>query len=99
MKPRPKFCVGEEVAVVSQIHPSFNCERTEIEEMEFSEYGEDVLFANSMGTEDEPMWYYGTSAFPDALLDETFLRKLPPPDRLQWSDCEWQPDREEEKCS
>jgi len=82
-KPKPKFCVGEEVAVVSAAYPEFNTPRTEIVSVKWIRFSD----------EEYPCWGYHTvhRCVSKFRFHESALRKLPPEDRTQWSDCEWMP--------
>jgi len=84
-KPKPKFCVGEEVAVRCKSDPSRNTDRTEITRIEYLDSHNQVT-KEYLGMS----WCYWTSCYPIPFGDEA-LRKLPPEDRTQWSDCEWMP--------
>jgi len=81
--PKPKFCVGEEVAVVAAKDPKFNIKRTEIVLSEWCGW--------ESGADDS--WGYITSNMINLSnrLAEFQIRKLPPEDRTQFSDCGWMP--------
>ena len=85
-KPKPKFCVGEEVEIRSTICPQNNTAKTEITEQAFR-------MGFPQGGDKEKsylLWVYKTDSC-QSYVGETSLRKLPPEDRTQWSDCEWMP--------
>ncbi len=79
-KPKPKFCIGEEVRLVSIMMPELNTDRTEIIKMGYRMSADGVF-----------EWGYGLDIPSDRWAGERALRKLPPEDRAQWSDCAWQP--------
>ena len=85
-KPRPKFCVGEEVALVSKNNPQKNSERTEITNRIF---GNGVVRAT--GERIENGHFYQLSHTADSYWGEQSLRKLPPEDRTSWEDCAFNP--------
>jgi len=71
---RPKFCVGEEVMIRSNILPQYNTDRTEI------------LLMSETIIKSVDGWHYKTDATPDILEDNTLvafwvceanLRKIP----------------------
>jgi len=81
-KPKPKFCVDEEVAVTNAVFSRNNVSRTEIIKVEWCKWHSD----GHQG------WGYNTTeCHRPASLREKSIRKLPPEDRTQWSDCEWMP--------
>jgi len=82
-KPKPKFCVGEEVAVVGAFNPENNINRTEVVKVCWTKFSHDS----------DPEWGYKTANLDKDhwAFEESALRKLPPEDRTQWSDCEWMP--------
>ena len=91
MKPRPKFCIGEEVSVTALSQPDI--EKTEVV---------DIFWCNMpLGAirDNNPYlgWGYRVAgqANPRAFSREHRVRKLPPEERTQWSDCEWQPNNNE----
>ncbi len=86
---RPKFVLGELVAVFSKESPRYNCGRTEI------------TFRRWMTAENSDSgyvgWVYRTAhiegvADPNSIFYESSLRKLPEHRKLQWKHCPWQPD-------
>lgn len=84
-KPKPKFCIGEEVMVVGAINPENNIDRTEIINVYWTKFSHDS----------NPEWGYQTDHFNKDYwaFSEDQIRKLPPKDRTQWSDCAWQPNK------
>jgi hypothetical protein len=86
--PRPKFCVGEEVMVRSTTWPELNTDSVEVV---FAEY----QISRSLRTGIIRMtWCYKTANGPNydtEYFSDAALRKLPPEQRTQWSDCAWQP--------
>lgn len=91
-KPRPKFCVGEEVDIDSIMNPGTVYRREEITGIYWEELYLDKVFGAYRG------WRYYSASFPEgcgvAHL-EPQLRKLPPEERIQWSDCAFQPTNNE----
>jgi hypothetical protein len=88
-KPRPKFCVGEEVMVRSKQMPEFNTSKTEVVEAAY------ITARNTHNGEIITGWHYKTANRPESkgYWDESALRKLPPEERASWSDCAWQPSK------
>jgi len=84
-KPKPKFCVGEEVMIRSSISTSRNVDRTEILRMKYGS-GYEITNRDKIFH----YWMYWTDSI-EIPFGEPALRKLPPEDRTQWSDCEWMP--------
>ena len=83
-RPRPKFCVGEEVFCTH--HDLFG--KTEV----LSAWWDEglVAFDGFDGAE----WVYKLPI--DSIpFGERWLRKLPPEERTQWKDCAWQPTNNE----
>ena len=94
-RPRPKFCVGEQVLALMINN---NWIRTHIE---FIEWDADVLHHNLSGEDKfvEGWFYYIEGMDPngeDCHL-ESDLKKIPPENRIQWQDCAWQPKNLEEE--
>lgn len=92
-KPRPKFCVGEEVIdTIAEGGPK----RTEIVEAKYRDGKSEVIDRSVIPGRRvvaKEGWTYRLAH--DGLFTyEKFLKKLPPQRRTQWSDCEWQPTRE-----
>ena len=75
---KPKFCVGEEVAVVSQLVPEYNTTRTEIVAMEYSNAKQCSLGVKG--------WGYQTAHQPDKskMWLESSLRKIKPDDSVSF---------------
>jgi hypothetical protein len=88
MRPRPKFCVGEEVAVACLNQPDMA--RTEIVEMQWFEKEP----WRAVGIYTGWAYKFTDQWDPATWSRECLVHKLPPEERTQWSDCEWQPDRE-----
>lgn len=84
---RPKFCVGEEVAVVSKNFPYLNIDRTEVT---VAIYGEARLA--STGEVLTGYKYKTASRMGPRFWHESALRKLPPKKRTSWKDCVFKPD-------
>jgi len=86
-KPKPKFCVGEEVSVKGFYDPSIRCDKTEVTSKIY------VSSVNALTKERNGKgWGYKTAHTGDNIwMAENSLSKLPPEDRTQWSDCEWMP--------
>ena len=84
-KPRPEFCVGEEVAVRCKSDPSRNTDRTEISRIKFVD-SHNHITGELLGMS----WCYWTNSC-SIPFGDVALRKLPPEDRTQWSDCAWMP--------
>lgn len=85
---RPKFSVGEEVAVVGVIDPCYDTPKTEIVSCRWAtswHNGQETVL-NSWGYQTDHISYQS-----GAWLLERCLRKLPPEERISWSDCAWQP--------
>ncbi len=84
-KPKPKFCVGEEVAVVSIAAPHLNINNAEIIKSKYGQFKK--VPSGQLGMS----WGYQLSHSGDSWLGETILRKLPPKERASWEGCVWQP--------
>lgn len=80
---RPKFCVGEEVRVRSIYAPEHNTDRTEVIAAKWAA----GVVTGFYG------WFYKTAHQPDMnkWWIEPSLEKIPPEERLDWAECEWQP--------
>lgn len=95
-RPRPKFCVGEEVGVQCDIEPTINIDCTEVI---YREYAGTELTHSQTGDVLEPMWIYQTAhigrKFAPVGIPECYLRKIPPQDRQSFDDCVWQPVKDE----
>lgn len=89
-RPRPKFCVGEQVAVTSI--RGFNIAQTEITEVFWAQ---NLMTCLGLYTG----WRYRVAAMPPGRFSaaEERVHKLPPPNRIQWHDCAWQPKNLEEE--
>ena len=88
-KPRPKFCVGEQILICGEMRTEYNGQVHEILKIKWMERARD-----SISKELFPRGYrYLTTTHP-IVWRETALRKLPPEDRISFNDCEWQPDKE-----
>ena len=85
MNPKSKFCVGEEVMIRCEQDISANIDRTEIIDMAYTPTINAIT-----GERVEAMWCYRTDC-DEIAFGEPALRKLPPEDRTQWSDCAWMP--------
>lgn len=87
-KPRPKFCVGEEVFIVSYCESVAPSIRTEIIDIEWVDKARGP-YGRYTG------WVYdfeGRGKYGRA--DEPQVRKLPPEERTQWENCAWQPTKQ-----
>lgn len=87
MKPRPKFCVGEEVMMMTESCPEIRGKRTEIISMVYR----DKVRPQSNGTTDVNYWAYETEFKQFPYWNETAIRKLPPEERQNWDTEIWSP--------
>jgi hypothetical protein len=72
-KPHPKFCVGEEVSVVSKSYPEINTPRVEVIKVTWRDK------PRAKGGDIQPsQWIYTTAHLPSSGLSQRVLRKLPP---------------------
>lgn len=93
MKPRPKFCVGEEVAC-SHGPTVPSCSKTEVVKARF--YGSGEVHVDASGRRFMANdWYYELAHCGGKMVIENRVRKLTPEERTQWKDCAWQPNNEE----
>jgi hypothetical protein len=74
----PKFCVGEEVAVESEISPEYNTNRTEVVLAQYQ-----TVEQNQFGVS---QWVYQTAHQPDKtkIWMESSLRKINPDDSVSF---------------
>ncbi len=86
--PKPKFCVGEEVALVSDVRPECNIDKVEVVKMSYSEDWECSVTGKIYSG------YAYKLAHSHRLWPEPALRKLPPESRTGWEDCVWKPVKE-----
>lgn len=90
-KPRPKFCVGEQVAVRSKISPQHDVDKTEVIAITYGDHGR---FYSTADFSAQPSgWRYQTSHQTDdsKWYREDSLHKLPHEDRISWEDCVFNP--------
>lgn len=92
-KPRPKFCISEEVMDL-YAHPAIPCE---VLEMHWATENEKKWDENDRPCVAHEGWHYRLSS--DGLFThEKWVGKLPPEQRIQFTDGIWQPKREEVKA-
>ena len=89
MRPRPKFCVGEEVLDIS-IEPPIRCE---VQDSKWTESEENAILRGETITISRG-WHHKLS-HDGCYTHENVIRKLPPSERTQWKDTHFQPTDEE----
>lgn len=88
-RPKPKFCVGEEVRITGCRDPSYNTEHDEILKVEWVDEWKNGMLP--------PCWAYVTTNIAhkgNLSHPEHRLRKIPPEERTGWEECVWQPNKE-----
>lgn len=90
-RPRPKFCVGEQVLAES-ISTKNLFGPYEITAVRWTDNEDFMVKGVLSAISDYKGWVYSLS---EQTAIESQLRKLPPEERTQWGDCAWQPNNNE----